>query len=87
MDINDKAINAIIKGIIDALKKYESLPHTSVFQSVICKVNTDGTYQIVRNKHNYNVKNGLGTELGIGQNVWVMIPNGSIRDMFVCGVR
>lgn len=82
--VNDNAIDAIIKGIFDALKsKTEKLSSSEVFSSPIYGVNTDGTYTIVKEKNRYNVKNGLSITLFLGQNVWVMIPNGSFKDMFI----
>ncbi|MBO5093809.1 MAG: hypothetical protein J6C33_05565 [Lachnospiraceae bacterium] len=87
MDINDRAINTIIKGIIDALEKRNALSAISVFPSVVYKANADHTYEIIKDKQKYNVKNGLGTTLTSGQSVWVMIPNENMKDMFICGVR
>lgn len=83
-EIND----SIIKSIDILLEsKLKSQNKTQVFQSVVYKVNTDNTYQIVKEKQFYNVKNGLGCDLKVGQGVWVMIPNGELRNMFIFGVR
>lgn len=80
--------NYILKAI-DILmdRRIDTIPMTKVFSSPIYGVNTDGTYTIVKEKNKYNVKNGLASALSLGQNVWVMIPNGSFKDMFICGLN
>lgn len=35
----------------------------------------------------YNVYNALGTDLKLGQSVWVKIPCGIFRDMHIYGVN
>ncbi len=87
MNKNDQAINTMIKGILDAMKKQEELPVTSVFSSAVYAVNADGTYTIIKDKNPYNIPNGLGVPLSPGQNVWIMLPNGSMKDMFICGLK
>ena len=74
-----------IEMMIEEKMKSHSAP--KMFQSVVYKVNEDNTYQIVKDKQIYNVKNGLGYKLSIGQGVWVVIPNNELRNMFICGVR
>lgn len=83
-EINDSIIKSIEILLEEKLKSHNK---TQVFQSVIYKANDDNTYQIIKEKQPYNVKNGLGTELKVGQGVWVMIPNGELRNMFIFGVR
>ena len=78
--------------ILDAIdiiveEKIKALPQTKMFKSVIISVNSDKTYTIIKDKQKYDVNNGLGIDLFIGQNVWVIIPNGILRDMFICGIR
>ena len=88
MDINDKAISTIVECMSKLIdKKLETFQCTKVFPSTIYSVNADKTYTIIKDKNKYDVKNGLGVDLNIGQSVWVMIPNGKMKDMFVCGVR
>ena len=35
----------------------------------------------------YNVPNGLGVDLQAGQSVWVTIPSGIFRNMFISGIN
>ena len=49
--------------------------------------NDDGTYQISYMNQPYNVYNALGTDLKLGQSVWVKIPCGIFREMHICGVN
>lgn len=87
-NINDKAINTIVECMSKLIdKKLESFQCTKVFPSIIKSINPDSTYTIIKGKNKYDVKNGLGVGLNEGQSVWVMIPNGQIKDMFVCGIR
>ena len=78
--------------ILDAIdiiveEKIKNIQQTKMFKSVIVSVNSDGTYTIIKDKQKYDVNNGLGIDLTVGQTVWVMIPNGILRDMFICGIR
>lgn len=84
-----KKLSEILLDTIEMMieEKMKKCNKTQVFQSVIYKANDDNTYQIIKEKQPYNVKNGLGTELKVGQGVWVMIPNGELRNMFIFGVR
>lgn len=84
MKSTDKILDAI-ELLIN--KKIKDLPCPKVFSSTVYSINPDNTYTIIKDKQKYNVKNGLGTTLPLGQNVWVMIPNGELRNMFICGVR
>ena len=78
--------------ILDAIdiiveEKIKNIQQTKMFKSVIVSVNSDETYTIIKDKQKYDVNNGLGIDLTVGQTVWVMIPNGILRDMFICGIR
>lgn len=56
------------------------------FKSVVWGKNSDGTYQISYLGQKYNVPNAMGTELELGQSVWVKIPNGILRHMHIYGI-
>lgn len=83
MDIKQYLINTV-DIILSARIKDLKLIRT--FKSTIYSVNDDGTYTIVKDKKQYNVKNGLPVKLSLGQNVWVMIPHSSIKDMFIYAI-
>lgn len=87
MNEDDKALHTLIKvikqAIDDSLAKYKC---DKTFKSTIWKVNRDKTYQICYIGHLYDVKNALGTELSVGQTVWVKIPSNSLKDMHICGI-
>lgn len=85
MNQNNNYILRAIDILLD--KRLNSLPTTKMFHSPIYGVNEDGTYTIVKEKNKYNVKNGLPTTLSLGQNVWIIIPNGVLKDMFICGLK
>ncbi len=71
-----------------AEKKFEKLKNSSdrTFKSTVWEKNKDGTYQISYMNQLYTVQNALGTDLPIGQSVWVKIPGGIFRNMHICGV-
>lgn len=75
--------NKISNMVDEKLSQYKA-DHT--FKSVVWGKNSDGTYQISYLGQKYNVPNALGTELNLGQSVWVKIPNGIFRHMHICGL-
>lgn len=87
MQKNEKALNILVEKFKYLIK--ESMPthppdHT--FKSTVWGKNTDGTYVISYMNQKYNVPNALGTELRLGQSVWVKIPGGIFRHMHICGL-
>lgn len=77
----------IIKSINILLEeKLKSLKYDKTFKSTVWGINDDGTYQISYKNQLYDVPNALGTNLSIGQSVWVKIPSGIFRNMHICGI-
>ena len=88
MKQKDDAINTIVNQVLQAIDKKNSKPKCDkTFKSTIWGKNTDGTYKISYMNQLYNVPNALGTELELGQSVWVKIPSGVFRDMHICGIN
>ena len=78
---------SIIKSINILLEeKLKSLKYDKTFKSTVWGINDDGTYQISYKNQLYDVPNALGTNLSIGQSVWVKIPSGIFRNMHICGI-
>ena len=75
-----KSINILLENKIKGLK------FDRTFKTTIWGKNTDGTYQISHMNQKYDVYNGLGVDLSIGQSVWVTIPSGIFRHMFISGI-
>lgn len=66
------------------LKKYKA---DITFKTVILGKNENYTYKINYNNVEHDVKNGLIIDnLLVGQFVWVTIPSGEFRDMFISGI-
>lgn len=84
--INDIILSAIEKKLTERLA---TIYYDKTFPSVIYGVNSDGTYQIVREGQLYTVPNGLGIPLKITQSVWVTMPCGSknLKDMYISAIR
>ena len=74
----------IITLIDEKLSKHKS-DHS--FKSVIWGKNSDGTYQISYLGQKYDVPNGMGIDLDVGQTVWVVIPDGIFRHMFIYAIH
>ena len=75
-----KSINILLEN------KIKSLKLTQLFKTTIWGKNDDGTYKISYMNQKYNVPNGLGVDLNVGQSVWVTIPSGIFRHMFISGI-
>lgn len=79
-ELISKLWNEISKLVDNKIKK---LNYDKTFKSTIWGKNDDGTYQISYLNQIYNVPNALGTELELGQSVWVCIPSGVFRNMHI----
>ena len=87
-DENTKALDVLVNKIVSIIEnKNQKLKYDKTFKSTIWGKNSDGTYQISYMNQLYNVYNALGTDLELGQSVWVKIPSGRMQDMHICGVR
>lgn len=85
---DNKALNVLVNKFISiANDMNKKLGYDKTFKATIWGKNSDGTYQINYLKQLYNVPNALGTDLSIGQSVWVKIPSGIFRDMHICGIN
>ena len=84
---NNKAINLLIEKIVSIVDtKISTLKFDKTFKSTVWGINSDGTYKISYKNQIYNVPNALGTELSLGQAVWVKIPCGIFRYIHICGI-
>ncbi len=80
--------NSIIKIVNTILEEQlKKLKYDKTFKSTVWGKNVDGTYQISYMNQLYTVYNALGTDLKLGQSVWVKIPCGIFREMHICGVN
>ncbi len=85
---NEKALDVLINKIIFLVdEKIKKLNYDKTFKSTVWGKNDDGTYQISYMNQLYNVYNALGTDLPLGQSVWVKTPAGIFRNMHICGVN
>ena len=82
--ISDNILNSINVLLENKIK---NLKVDRTFKTTIWSKNTDGTYQISYMNQKYNVPNGLGVDLQAGQSVWVTIPSGIFRNMFISGIN
>ena len=88
IDENTKALDVLVNKIVSIIEnKNQKLKYDKTFKSTIWGKNEDGTYQISYMNQLYNVYNALGTDLELGQSVWVKIPSGIFRNMHICGVN
>ncbi|MDE5802368.1 MAG: hypothetical protein K2I22_05560, partial [Lachnospiraceae bacterium] len=81
MNINQTLLKTIEKLLSE---KLNTIYYDKTFPTVIYGVNSDGTYQIVREGQLYTVPNGLGIPLKVTQSVWVTMPcgNKNLKDMY-----
>ncbi len=75
-----KSINILLDN------KIQSLKYDKTFKTTIWDKNADGTYRINYMNQRYDIPNGLGVDLNVGQSVWVTIPSGIFRHMFISGI-
>lgn len=67
-------------------KKLSTFKCDTTFKSTVWKINDDGTYAISYKGQLYNVPNATKSPLTEGQSVWVKIPSGIFRNMYIDGL-
>lgn len=81
--------NTIIKlwkKISDLInEKTTNLKYDKTFKSTIWKINSDNTYSISYKNKLYDVPNATAINLSLGQTVFVTIPSGIFRNMYISG--
>jgi ferredoxin-fold anticodon binding domain-containing protein len=87
-NINIEAINVLSNEIAKAVEQI-TIKCDKTFTSVVKQVNPNGTYIVLDQGGSERiVKCSIpGLELGIGQNVWVKMPCGSLNGLHICGVK
>ena len=88
-------MNSTSKNIIEAvetlLNSYnKKLRRDKTFKSTIWGVDESGlckTYKISYMNQTYFVPNGLGIDLSLGQSVWVTMPSGVFKDMYISAIN
>ena len=82
MDIQKEIIDSIDILIAKAVSKYQFLDIPSVVTEV-----KGNKYKVTINGIEKFVKDGVGVSPTIGQAVWVHLPNGNIKDAYICALR
>lgn len=84
MTIKDEIIK-IIEILLN--KEIKKIKADKTYPSVITSV-LDGKYVVTLNGSNYTVKCAIpNVELKSGQQVWVTVPCGDLKEMFIFGLR
>ena len=83
MSIQEEIINAI-ETIVE---KYMKSNNTSQDVATVVTEISNNKYKVKINNSEYWIKNGVGIELFVGSQVWVHIPNGKLKDMFIMAKR
>ena len=84
MTIKDEIIKTIEIMVNKEIKKIKA---DKTYPSVITSVE-NGKYVISLNGSNYKIKCAIpNVELKTGQQIWVTVPCGDLKGMFICGVR
>ena len=83
MSIQDE----IIKTIETVVQNYMNTQKFSRDVATVVTAISDNKYKVKINNSEYWVKNGVGIELSVGSQVWVHIPNGKLKDMFIMAKR
>lgn len=79
--------NSIIKSINTILnERLKDLKFDKTFHTTVLEKDGDGFYTVHYLGQPYKIYNALGTDLAVGQTVWVKIPGGIFRNMHICGI-
>ena len=75
-----------VEILLESKLKKQSYDRT--FLSVVNEVHGNGTYTIMNEGQKHKVKCAIpNVELKTGQQVWITVPCGDLKGMFICGVR
>lgn len=75
-----------VEILLESKLKKQSYDRT--FLSVVSEVHGNGIYSIMNEGQNHKVKCAIpNVELKTGQQVWVTVPCGDLKGMFISGVR
>lgn len=84
---NSKALDIIVKKMIQIVdSKTAHLKYDKTFHTTIMGTDGNGLYTVNYLGQPYQIRNALGTELSVGETVWVKIPGGIFRHMHICGI-
>lgn len=79
--------NNIIKAIDTLLEeRLKRMKYDRTFKSTVLRKLSNSIYEINYLGQTYRIPNALGTELGVGQSVWVKLPCGDFKEMHICGI-
>lgn len=86
--MNDRNIisnlwNEITRLVVSEVAKKQC---DKTFKSTIWKINENNTYSINYKGQLYDIPNASGIPLSLGQSVWIKIPNGILRNMYIDSV-
>lgn len=70
-----------ISKLID--KKIDTKQSDKTFKSAIWKINENNTFSVNYKGQLYDVPNASGISLSLGQVVWVKMPDGILRNMYI----
>ena len=88
MNNSNKALDILVDKFKYMLEEFRrSLKFDKTFKTTIWGKNSDGTYQISYMNQKYNVPNLSGINLQLGQSVWVTIPSGIFRNMYISDAK
>lgn len=83
---SNKALDILVQKMVSIAKNVSSnLKCDSTFKSTIWKINSDNTYSISYKNKLYDVPNATAITLSLGQTVFVTIPSGIFRNMYISG--
>ena len=69
-------------------RKLRKQSYDRTFLSVVSEVHENGTYTIMNEGQKHKVKCVIpNIELKTGQQVWITVPCGDLKGMFISGVR
>ena len=83
-EINNAIINSIEILVQKALRKQS---YDRTFLSVVSEVHGNGTYTIMNEGQKHKVQCGVPLDIKVGTQVWVTVPCGDLKGIFVSGVR
>lgn len=82
MTIAEEILKTIDLGIKERISKLNNTDIPSVVSEI-----KNSKYKVTINGLEKYVKDGVGISPTVGQAVWVHLPNGNIKDAYICALR
>lgn len=88
MEINEQAINSMVKSISTEFKKLiNNLNYDKSYKGTVSEVLENGRYKVNINNKEYSLYSSSDMTFVVHDKIWVIAPNNNSNNMYINGRR